>query len=26
MIATGYVSQLVIRMQKRKRADAGENK
>ena len=26
MIATGHVSQLVIRMQKRKRADAGENK
>ena len=26
MIATGYVSQLVIRMQKRKRAEAGENK
>ena len=26
MIATGYVSQLVIRMQKRKRADAGEIK
>lgn len=26
MIATGHVSQLVIRMQKRKRADAGVNK
>ena len=26
MSATGHVSQLVIRMQKRKRADAGENK
>ena len=26
MIATGHVSQLVIRMQKRKRADAGQNK
>ena len=26
MIATGHDSQLVIRMQKRKRADAGENK
>ena len=25
MIATGHVSQLVIRMQKRKRADAGAN-
>ena len=26
MIAKGHVSQLVIRMQKRKRADAGQNK